>query len=133
MMPTELNSRTGKTTLFFFMEDKEVQNECYIVFLSADKPDNVSLNISTTKVCAGVAVVLTCSAGAANPAVRNYTLYKFVEGFTFVSSNRAGVFIQKLHTKGQHSYRCEGSNSLASTSSTNRSLEVHCEFGIEHL
>lgn len=102
-------------------------------FFSADKPDNVSLDIPATKVCAGVAVMFTCSAGAANPAVQNYTLYKFVDGLTYVSSSQTGVFIQKLYTKGPHNYKCEGRNSLASTSSSNRSLEVLCEFGIEHL
>lgn len=136
MMLRESNSRTRQ---FFFIEDcfalwktKKCKMNVILSFFSSDKPDNVSLNMSTTKVCAGVAVVLTCSAGAANPAVQNYTLYKFAEGLTYVSSNQAGVFMQKLHTKGQHSYRCEGSNSLASTSSRNRSLEVHCEFDIEH-
>lgn len=100
-------------------------------FLSADKPDNVSLNIPTTKVCAGTPVTFKCSAGAANPAVQNYTLYKFVNGLTYVSSNQAGVFTQTLNIKGQHKYRCEGSNLLAPTSSNNRSLEVHGEFDIE--
>lgn len=96
-------------------------------FFSTDKPDNVSLNIPTTKVCAGMAVTFTCSAGAANPAVQNYALYKFVGGLTYISRNQTGVFNQRLYTKGQHNYRCEGSNSLASTSSSNKSLEVHGE------
>lgn len=112
------------------MEDKE---NTISSFFSADEPDNVSLNIPTTKVCAGMAVTFTYSAGAANPAIQNYTLYKFVDGLTYVSSNQTGVFIQNLYPKGQHNYRCEGSNSLASTSSSNMSLEVHCEFDIEHL
>lgn len=96
-------------------------------FFSTDKPDNVSLNISTTKVCAGTAVTFTCSAGAANPAVQNYALYNFVGGLTHVSRNQTGVFKQRVYTKGQHNYRCEGSNSLASTSSSNKSLDVHGE------
>lgn len=87
------------------------------------KPDHVSLNISTTKVCAGMEVTFTCSAGSANPPIQNYTLYKFDAGL--ISSSQDGVFKQRLHTKGQHNYRCEASNSLASTSSCNRILEVH--------
>ncbi|XP_074634752.1 igLON family member 5-like isoform X2 [Acropora palmata] len=97
------------------------------VFLDVQyKPDHVSLNMSiTNKVCTGMAVTFTCSAGAAKPAIQNYTLYKFVAGLTYISSNQFGIFNQILETGGQHIYRCEARNSPGYTSSSNRTLEVH--------
>ncbi|XP_074634758.1 igLON family member 5-like isoform X1 [Acropora palmata] len=68
------------------------------VFLDVQyKPDHVSLNMSiTNKVCTGMAVTFTCSAGAAKPAIQNYTLYKFVAGLTYISSNQFGIYLTKF-------------------------------------
>lgn len=73
-------------------------------------------------------MMLTCVAGAANPAIQNYTLYNFVAGLTYISSNQVGVFNQRLHTKGQHNYTCEASNSIGHTSSIIETVEVQSEF-----
>ncbi|XP_067030223.1 uncharacterized protein [Acropora muricata] len=88
------------------------------------KPELVSLNIPTNKVCAGTAVTFTCSAGAANPPIQNYTLYKFVDGLTNISSNEVGVFNQRLYAKGQYNYTCKASNSVGHTSSVTKTVEV---------
>ena len=95
---------------------------------SADKPGLVSLNIPTNKVCAGTAVTFTCLAGAANPPIQNYTLNKFVDGLTYISSNKVGVFNQRLYTKGQYNYTCKAGNSVGHTSSITKAVEVQSEF-----
>ena len=97
-------------------------------FFSVDKPELVSLNIPTNKVCAGMAVMFTCSAGAANPPIQNYTLYKFVDGLTNISINEVGVFNQRLYAKGQYNYTCKASNSVGHTSSVTKTVEVQSEF-----
>ena len=73
-------------------------------------------------------MTITCLAGAANPTVQNYTLYKIVGGLANSSSNQVGVFKETLLIKGLYSYICEASNSVGSTSSHNRTVEVQGEF-----
>ena len=78
--------------------------------------------------CAGTAVTFTCVAGAANPSIQNYTLYKFVAGLANSSSNQVGVFKETLLIEGLYNYICEASNSVGNTSSHNRTVEVQGEF-----
>lgn len=87
------------------------------------------MTMSTNKVCAGMAVILTCSAGAANPAIQNYALYEIIgPGLTYITSEQVGVFKLTLDTEGLYHYVCEASNSVGNASSGNKSVEVHGEF-----
>ncbi|XP_015768091.1 PREDICTED: fibroblast growth factor receptor 2-like isoform X5 [Acropora digitifera] len=89
------------------------------------KPDHVSLNVSTNKVCAGTEVLFTCSAGAANPAILNYSLHdKNSAGAVKTSSNQGGVFALTVSMKGQHIYTCEAANSVGTTVSSSSTVEV---------
>lgn len=99
----------------------------FLCFL-ADKPDHVSLNISTNKVCAGTEVLFTCSAVDANPTIQHYTLHdNNSAGTVNTSSNQGGVFTQKVFMKGQHSYTCEAANSVGITRSSSSTVEVQGE------
>ena len=94
----------------------------------ADKPDHVSLNVSTNKECAGTEVLFTCSAGAANPAILNYSLHdKNGAGTVKTSSNQGGVFNLIATMKGQHIYSCEAANSVGTTVSSSSTVEVQGE------
>lgn len=69
----------------------------------SDKPDHVSLKISSNKVCAGMLVTLTCLAGAANAAIQNYVLQiNNGSGGVKISSNQVGVFNETPFTEGQY-------------------------------
>ena len=77
-------------------------------------------------------MTFTCSAGAANPVIQNYTLYQFFAGVTYSSSNQVGTFNQTQLTEGLYNYVCEASNSLGSTPSCNRTVEVQGEFNSQY-
>ncbi|XP_068685507.1 hemicentin-2-like [Montipora foliosa] len=88
------------------------------------KPENVHLNTSSHKICAGKMVILTCSAGDSNPAVENLTLYKNGLRVANVTRANVGVFNQVLYTQGQHIYSCVASNAIGNASSSNAIVEV---------
>lgn len=111
---------TTPRCLFFF--------NCFFFLFLADKPDHVSLNVSTNKVCAGTEVLFTCSAGAANPATLYYSLHdKNSAGAVKTSSNQGGVFALTVSMKGQHIYTCEAANSVGTTVSSSSTVEVQGE------
>ena len=91
----------------------------------ADKPENVTLtvNISNNKVCAGVVVRFTCTAEAANPGPHTYTLF---ENESPVVQNMAspGVWIRRLNTAGEVTYRCKVRNSISKDISSNTTITV---------
>ncbi|XP_068733593.1 fibroblast growth factor receptor 2-like [Montipora capricornis] len=90
------------------------------------KPENVYLNTSSHKLCAGKMVILRCSAGDSNPAVENFKLYKNGLRLANVTVTRAnvGVFNQMLYTQGQHIYSCVAGNAVGNASSSNTIVEV---------
>ena len=95
----------------------------------ADKPENVALNvnISNTKACADVVVSFTCTAKAANPEPDNYTLYENGHGVV-QNMQSPGVWIRRLNTVGEVTYRCEARNSIGKDSSNNTTFTVEGEF-----
>ena len=96
-----------------------------VLSICADKPENVTLtvNISNNKVCAVVVVNFTCTAEAANPAPHTYTLF---ENESAVVQNMAGpgVWIRRLNTASEITYRCEARNSIGNDSSSNTTFTV---------
>ena len=73
-------------------------------------------------------MTFTCLAGAANPSIQNYTLFRFFGGLANSSSNQVRVFHETLLIKGLYNYVCEASNSVGSTSSHNNTVEVQGEY-----
>ena len=108
----------------------------YCAFFFADEPENVSLNMNITtsnnQVCADAVVNFTCTFKDANPAPDNYTLY---ENGTLVVQNMAspGVWIRRLNTAGEVTYRCEARNSLGYDSSSNTTFTVEGQLHNERL
>ena len=94
-----------------------------MLFLCADKPENVTLNvnISCDRVCAGVTVKFTCTADA-NPAVDTYKLCE--NGVMIADMKGSGVTTKALTTGGQFNYRCEANNSVGTETSSDTTLIV---------
>ena len=95
----------------------------------ADKPENVTLNVNTSnnKVCAGVVVHFTCTAKAANPVPDNYSLYE--NSHSVVQDMQSpGVWIRRLNTAGEVTYRCEAKNYIGNGSSSTTTFTVEGEF-----
>ena len=93
-------------------------------FCFADKPKNVTLNvsISRSKVCALTVVNFTCKAEAANPEVHTYILY---ENDSMVQNlERPGVWIKTLNTSGHYIYRCKANNTIGAVDSNRKTLTV---------
>ena len=90
-----------------------------------DKPENVSLtvNISNNKVCADVVVNFTCTAEAANPAPHTYALFEN-EIAVVQNMESAGVWIRRLNTAGEATYRCEARNSIGAAAISLSLLKV---------
>ena len=81
----------------------------YFVVFIADQPENVRLTTNTTsKVCTGVVINLTCTAEA-NPAVHTYILY---ENDTVITMGISGTWIRTMKNAGQFVFRCETNNSV---------------------
>ena len=93
--------------------------------ICADKPENVSLtvNISNNKVCADIVVNFTCTAEAANPAPHTYTLFEN-ESAVVQNMTSPGVWIRRLNTAGEVTYRCEARNSISKDISSNTTFTV---------
>ena len=93
----------------------------------ADKPENVTLNVNITisnnKVCADVVVNFTCTAEEANPAPHTYTLFRN-ESPVVQNMASPGVWIRRLNTAGEVTYRCEARNSISNDISSNTTFTV---------
>ena len=100
---------------------------CFMLSFCTDKPENVSLTMNiSNKVCAGVVVRFTCTAEVANPAPHNYTLFEN-ESAVVQHMESPGVWIRRLNTAGEVTYRCEARNSIGNDSSSNTTITVEGE------
>ena len=103
--------------------------------ICADEPENVTLNMNTTisnnTVCADIVVNFTCTAEDANPAPHNYTLFE--NGSLVVQNMESpGVWIRRLNTAGEVTYRCEARNSIGYNRSSNTTFTVEGQLHNEH-
>ena len=98
-----------------------------MLFLCADKPENVTLSTSSISVCKGSVVTFTCTARA-NPPVHTYRLYK--NGSVIENLGGSGVTTKALNTPGQFIYSCDASNSVGTNKSSNTVLTVEGEFAL---
>ena len=83
----------------------------------------MNITISNNTVCAGVVVNFTCTAGDAKPAPHNYTLFEN-ESLVVQNMESPGVWIRRLNTAGEVTYRCEAWNSIGNDRSRNTTFIV---------
>lgn len=78
----------------------------------SDQPEDVLLTTNATdKVCLGIIINFTCSAGA-NPAVHTYLLY---ENDNVIYNMAMGTATKTMENAGQFVFRCEANNSVQDT------------------
>ena len=101
-------------------------NESINAFFFADKPESVSLDVNiSSKICARVMVKFTCTADA-NPPVNSYKLYE--NNVMIETMGTSGVKTKLLDRGGQFIYRCEATNTLETTRSSDTNLTVEGKF-----
>ena len=94
-------------------------------FLFTVAPVNVTLSTNLSRsdyVCAVIVVNFTCTVEAANPDVDAFTLYE--NGSSVQNTGIRGVWIRRLDTGGEVTYRCEANNTINVSSSDTATYAV---------